>query len=171
MKNEDPAAGVENLADTLWAERHVVEFLLFKLTTAKLLLAADERRFVAQALGEVERVVDALREAELRRAMALEAFAEQRGVPVDDVTLSWLASNAPAPWREVFADHHQAFAALAEEIEETSSDNRQLAGAGLNIVQDTIGMLTGPQPTTGTYDASGRARPVSFGPVQLDEAL
>lgn len=167
----DAATALEALADTLWAERNMVEFLLFKLITAKLLLAADERRFVAQALDEVERVVEALREAELHRAMALGSFAREQGMAPDDITLGWLAKNTPAPWRDVFADHRKTFGSLAAEIDETTADNRQLAKAGLNTIQRTIGMLTGPRSTTGTYDASGQARPVAVGPVRLDKAL
>ena len=171
MKTDEPAGGLEVLADTLWAERHVVEMLLFKLVTARLLLAADERRFVGHALGEVERVVDALREAELLRAMAVESYAEQRGLAADDVSLGWLARNAPAPWQEVFADHRKAFLALAAEIDETTSDNRQLAHAGLNRIQDTIGVLTGPQATPESYDRRGRAARSALGPMRVSEAL
>lgn len=168
---DESTTGLDQLADTLWAERNLVEFLLFKLITAKLLLAADERRFIAHALDEVERVVEALREAELRRAVAVEAYGRQRGVASDDITLSWLARSTPAPWQAVFADHQKTFASLAAEIDETTADNRQLAKAGLNTIQQTIGMLTGPQPTTGTYDSRGQARPVAMGPVRLDKAL
>jgi hypothetical protein len=171
MKTADPAAGLEALADTLWAERQVVEFLLYKLVTAKLLLAADERRFVSHALGEVERVVGALRDAELRRSVALEQFARERRMRPDDVTLDWLASHTPPPWREVFTDHRDAFGTLAAEIEETSAENRHLASAGLSQIQQTIEELTGPQTASGTYDANGRARPMTVGPVRLDSAL
>ena len=167
----DDTTGLERLAETLWAERNVVEFLLFKLITAKLLLAADERRFISPALAEVERVVDALRDAELHRAMALEAYARTRGVPAEEITLGWLATHTPAPWQEVFADHRKVFASLANEIDATTADNRQLARAGLNTIQQTIGMLTGPQATTDTYDARGQARPVNLGPVRIDRAL
>jgi hypothetical protein len=171
MKTADPVAGLEALAETLWAERQVVEFLLYKLVTAKLLLAADERRFVSHALSEVERVVDALRDAELRRSIALEQFARDRRMRADDVTLDWLATNTPPPWREVFSDHRTAFGELATEIETTSAENRHLAASGLSQIRQTIDTLTGPQTTTSTYDASGRARPMVVGPVRLDSAL
>ena len=46
------------LAQTLSAERELLELLLFKLVEARLVLTADEPRFVPQAMLEVEAVVD-----------------------------------------------------------------------------------------------------------------
>jgi hypothetical protein len=162
--------GLQALTDTLWSERQVVELLLYKLVCAKLLLAADERRFVAMALDEVERVVAALRETEVRRSMAVAQVAAGWGVPVDDLTLGRLAREAPEPWREIFRDHHEAFGALAREIDEAAEENRRLASAGLGRIHETMDMLTG-QPAQGTYDAQGRAHATATGPVRIDAAL
>lgn len=52
---------ISQLADVLWYERQLMEFLLFKLVTANLMLNADERRFVAPSIAEVERVMDEIR--------------------------------------------------------------------------------------------------------------
>lgn len=162
--------GLQALADTLWSERQVVEFLLYKLTSAKLLLAADERRFVAMALDEVERVVAALREAELQRAMAVQTVAHGWGVAIDDLTLGRLAATAPVPWREVFTEHREAFGTLAREIEEAADANRRLATTGIGRIHETMDLLTGQGPQ-GTYDAYGRNQPGVTGPVRVDAAL
>jgi FlgN protein len=161
---------LEALADTLWAERHLVEFLLFKLTAAKLLLAADERRFVALALDEVQRVLVALRGAETRRARAVEEVAAELHVPADQLTLSQLASHSPEPLRTVFRDHADGFLALATEIEETAALNRRLASATLSHVQRAIDALTGP-PAVSTYTASGRPTTATAAPMRLDQVL
>lgn len=161
----------EHLADTLWSVRHVVQFLLYKLTVAKLLLAADERRFVGFALQEVERVVEALRDAELRRSIALEALAADWHVPADDLSLGALVDRVPEPLRPVFADHQQAFAELAAEIDQTTKANRQLASAGLAQLRQTIDALHGLAASDSTYDARGRIGGVPTAPFHLDEAL
>jgi hypothetical protein len=161
---------LQALADTLWAERHVVEHLLYRLTCAKLLLAADERRFVALALDEVERTVGALRRAELERSMAVSVVARAWRVADGELTLRVLASTAPEPWRDVFADHEQAFASLAGEIEAATEANRSLAASGLNRIHETMDLLTGTEQP-GTYDAQGRARSAAAGPVRVDAAL
>ena len=161
---------LQGLADDLWSERHLVELLLYKLVTAKLLLAADERRFVTLALDEVGRVVDALHDAEARREAAVRAVAAAWAVPVEAVTLHELARQAPEPMRTVFADHATAFLELTAEIEETASTNRRLASATLGHVRASLDALTGPTQTT-TYTATGRRGAAAAAPVRLDRVL
>lgn len=161
---------LESLADTLWAERHVVRYLLFKLVTAKLVLAADERRFVAPALEEVERMMAALREAEQRREAALGEMAEAWGLAPEDLTLNHLVERAPEPLRSVFADHRQAFLSLAEEIDQTAADNRRLASAALDHVQQSLEGLTGPADSQ-TYTSQGRPGAAVTVPTRLDRVL
>lgn len=156
---------LETLADTLWAQRQVVEFLLYRLVTAKLVLEASERRFVPLALEEVERLLEALRLAEVRRAAALEPVARAWGYAPEELTLHELGERAPAPMNAVFQDHHEAFLRLAEEIEVTADTNRRLATAALSEVQKTLGALTGPPPAP-TYTAAGtHDTPVSLATV------
>lgn len=161
---------LEALADTLWAERHVVEFLLYKLTVAKLLLVADERRFVSAALSEVEQVVGRLREAEERRQAALTAVANEWRRPANEVTLSVLADETSEPMRGVFEDHRKGFLELSVEIEETAAENRRLASGSLNSIQQALGALTGG-PQTPTYTATGRTQSPDVGPTQWDRSL
>lgn len=170
MKRSPAARELEALADTLWAERRVVEYLLFKLLTAKLVLAADERRFVAPALEEVERMMQTLRAAEVQRAAALESVARGWGVSSDHLTLRELAEQSPEPMAGVFRDHQEAFAELANEIEETARENRKLASASLSHVRETIDALTGPSAPP-TYTATGRHDKATARPVRLDEVL
>jgi FlgN protein len=161
---------LEALADVLWAERHLMEYLLFKLVTAKLLLTAGERRFVPRAMDEVERVLERLHEVERRREAALVPVALELDAAADDLTLATLSTRAPEPMATVFRDLHQGLMKLADEIEETSATNRRLANAGLNQVRSTLDNLTGPSVTT-TYTARGTHAHMNSGPVRLDEVL
>ena len=170
MTTPPPSERLHALADTLWAERHLVELLLFKLTTAKLLLADDERRFVTLALDEVGRVVDSLHEAEQRREAAVAAVAAEWGVATEELTLGELARRAPEPLRTVFADHATAFLDLAAEIEETASTNRRLATATLGQVHASLDALTGDASVT-TYTADGRHGAATTAPLRLDRVL
>lgn len=165
-----PAPPLEHLADMLWHERHFVEFLLFKLVSAKLLLAADERRFVAPALDEVERVVGALRDAERKREDAVTEVARLWHLPVERVTLAEVSARAREPLRTVFRDHQRAFARMAVEIEETAAANRKLAGAAIAQVHRTLDALAGPT-IGGTYTATGDHDVALTGPVRIDEVL
>jgi hypothetical protein len=160
MSRPDLAHHLEALSETLWSERHVLEYLLFKVTTARLLLTADERRFVALALDEVTRVVDELRALELHRVLALTPVAEAWGTDVGDLTLGVLASRAPVPWNVVFGDHQGAFKQMAAEIEETSAANRRLASSALAQVHSALETMSGPSlPSTSTTSDGAQGHP------------
>jgi hypothetical protein len=161
---------LEALADTLWAERHLVEFLLYKLTVAKLLLVADERRFVSAALAEVEQVVGRLRDTEEGRHAAVDAVAADWRRPAAQLTLSVLAAEAPEPMRAVFEDHRKGFLDLSAEIEETAAENRRLASGSLNSIQQALEALTGAASGP-TYNATGRTEAPRVRPSQWDQVL
>lgn len=170
MTHDVPAHVLEDLADMLWQERHTVELLLFKMITAKLLLAADEHRFVSAAIDEIDEVVTSLRAAESRRGDALQALADRLEVPVEDLTLAEIARLAPVPMDAVMRDHRDAFLRMTAEIEETAAANRQLASGALGRVRQSLDALTGTEPVT-TYNAAGRTEPSLASPLRLDAAL
>lgn len=148
---------LEELASRLWDERRIVTYLLYKLTVTKLLLAADDRRFVPDALEEVDRTVELLRQGEARRDDAVRELAGIWQMAPDQLTLEALAHQAPAPHDHTFREHLTAFQELAGEIETVARENRSLATTEIDHLSDTIQQLTGverPQPST--YDASGR---------------
>lgn len=169
MRTLDECRRLPTLADTIWAERSLVEHLLYKLVSAKLLLAADQRRFVSRALSEVEDIVARLWEAENQRTEALERVAADWSVSPRDLTLNELASQTPEPWSSMFSEHHDAFVKLTSEIEETATENRRLASMALNSIQESIGNLTGAE--TQTYTAAGRTMGNAPGATQVDQSL
>lgn len=154
---EPVRAALESLATRLWDERRLLMLLLYRLTVARLLLSADERRFVPDALREVDRTVELLRDEELRRDEAVRGLAAQWQLPPESVTLPEIVRRSPPPYDHTFGEHLQAFQHLAEEIETISHQNRVLAHAAMQDLSETIGHLTGdPAGTGATYDASGR---------------
>lgn len=154
---DDDRRALDDLAARLWDERRIVTFLLFKLTVTRLLLAADERRFVPDALQEVDRTVELLREGELRRDTALRELAGRWRMAPDELTLGELARRAPEPYDHTFGEHLTAFRELAAEVDAVARENRSLARAELEHVSDSIGLLTGTdRHAPATYDARGR---------------
>lgn len=166
----DPAH-LQRLAETLWEERHVVTELLYHLTCARLLLSADQQRFVVQAIDEVDATTARLREIELHREGVVEEVAMRAGTHAAELTLALLATSAPDPWQAVFSDHRRAFLSLAGEIEEATAANRELATNALGRVRRSIDTLSGAAPTAGAYDAAGRAAPATVVPLRLDRSL
>jgi hypothetical protein len=168
----DDRAALEEVAARLWDERRIVTFLLYRLTVSRLLLAADERRFAPEALREVDRAVEMLRDGELRRDEAVRGLAGLWQVPPDEVSLPGLAAQAPPPFDHIFTEHLAAFRGLAAEIESVSRENRALARAELDHLTDSIEQLTGAEPATPTtYDAQGQFDPRAAVGGRLREAL
>ncbi|MFA9430945.1 flagellar export chaperone FlgN [Egicoccus sp. AB-alg2] len=148
---------LEALSRRLWEERQVVSHLLFKLTVTRLLLAADERRFVPQALQEVETAVEALRQGEHERDEALRTLAALWTTDPEALSLVELARRSPPPYDHVFGDHATAFRELAGEIEQVARENRVLAAGDLQVVAGQLDQISGPRvPLATTYDASGQ---------------
>jgi hypothetical protein len=164
---------LEELSHKVWEERRIVTYLLFKLTVAKLLLASDERRFVADALTEVDKTVELLRSWEAQRDESLRDLAGIWRLDPSELSLYELARRSPPPFDYTFSEHLKAFQQLAEEIDEVTEHNRSLAGSNYAEVAHTIEMMTGPPPsaTTTTYDAYGQLGGSELVGRRLREAL
>lgn len=142
---------MEELAGVLGRERMLLELLLFKLVSLRQLLTVGEVRFLPWAAEEVDRATLKVREAELRRSLAVEELAEQRRAtdPSAVVTLRTLAEESPEPWRTIFAEHRRAFLELARDIEDALAATKRLASAGGAAVTATLDRLTGSEPSHG----------------------
>src|SRR4051794_8780284 len=147
---------MEELAGLLSRERLLLELLLFKLVSLRQLLVAGEVRFLPWAAEEVDRATGKVREAELRRTIAVEgmAAAEHSATPsaqpkTDGAALNLrsLAETSPEPWRTIFSEHRRAFLQLATDIEDALAANRRLADVGGAAVTATLDRLTGSAPS------------------------
>lgn len=162
---------LERLAQKLWDERHIVTVLLYRLTVTRLLLAADERRFLPDAVREVDDAVAMLRAGEDARDDVLRDLAAAWQVDPAELTLDRLSRQAPPPYDHTFGEHLTAFRTLTAEIEGATRENRTLARTDLGSVQEQLDLLTGTPAGPTTYDARGRVD--AGGPVggRLREVL
>ncbi len=159
------------VADTIASERQILEHLLFRLVEARLVLSADETRFIAQATREVEEVVGTLRTSERRRSASVDQLAFRLGVDPKEVTLGFLVTNSPEPYSTIFRRHREAISDLATEIEQLTLENRRLATVAARNVSDTLDAIIGSSPVT-TYTSVGRTRDRSAVlQTTLDEVL
>jgi hypothetical protein len=154
------------LADTLWYERRLLEYLLFKLVSANLVLIADDRRFVGPAIAEVDAVMNEIRKAEEQRSSVVAGVAEELAVPPSAVGLAFLADNAPESLRPIFEDHQATFMSLVNEIEALTRENRRLATVALDGIQGTLGFAGGD-----IYDSAGKAMRTPDHPIRVNRAL
>ena len=166
---------LSQLNEVLWGERRLLEVLLYRLVSAKLVLAADEKRFIPLALAEVERTLEKIRVAELQRSLVVGRLSLAWDVPRDQLTLVYLADWAPEPARTLFEDHRIACMELTAEIESVSRDNQRLAAAGVSEVRQLVEMVVGPDAMAtvdgGAYTQRGALeRPVEVA-YRVDEVL
>ena len=100
--------GLPDVSTVLWRERELLELLLFKLEEEQLVLTSGRTRWLAHATREVEMVIGQLREAELERAVLVDALAAELGLaPAPSLTA--LAGAAPSPWDDLLRAHRAAF--------------------------------------------------------------
>src|SRR3954471_12850562 len=137
---------MENLARLLSRERLLLELLVFKLVELRQLLLISETRFLGWAAEEVERAVDAVRDAELERAVLVAAIAAERGLSDETILLQALAADSPEPWRSLLEDDRLALLRLSSEVQDNLSSARALAQAGTNAVSELLDRVSGPQP-------------------------
>lgn len=161
------------LETMLALERQLLETLLFKLTQAKLVLAANETRFVPPALKEVQDAMADIERAEADRVRATAAIAADWGLELASVTLAYLAEKAPEPYRERFSAHRYEFMDLTKQIEQLSGDNQRLAAANLDMIRGTLDILYNVTDADrgSAYDARGRSQGSERGPLRLDRSI
>lgn len=138
---------MERVASILERERELLESLLFKLVETRLVLQANELRFLARATREVDLARTRCREVDLLRATTVAEHAP--GASLRD-----LANTATDPWPAILRDHHETLSSLVAEIELSAHQNAELARLGLEAMQlATVGSGT----ATGTSRLSDRA--------------
>jgi len=165
---------MDELAGLLSRERRLLEVLLFKLITARHLLAAGESRFLTWAAAEVERATERVRECEMMRASLVQQLARTMGLSEENLTLGALAKESPEPYRSIFEDHRRAFFDLVGEVEEVTKANRQLAHRGMREVSEVLEKID----MSGHHDAEARlygpdatTRPAITAPARFDGTL
>lgn len=124
---------IEELAAVLSRERRLLEFLLFKLTAARLLLEDEEHRFLPWAATEVQRAAQRVREVELIRGTLVSSAGE--------LTLAELAAQSEEPWRDLLGEQRRDLVQLLGEITSVTDVNRALAFDGIRSVAELMEMI------------------------------
>lgn len=168
MSNRTAPTPMAELVETLWYERRLLEFLLFKLVSANLVLSSADRRFVGPAVDEVEQVLDRVRRAESERHRVVQRLATLWGLPPASLTLTELGKRAEVPFAQELHDCQLAFARLVDEIDRVARANRQLATVGLGDLRAAFGV---EESLTYAPSAATATRPAASAAVHIDRRL
>jgi hypothetical protein len=158
----------QHLSTLLWREQELLDLLLFKAEEKQYLILTGKTRWLTRVAHEIEVVLDQLRLLEVERAAACEQISAGLGLDANP-SLRQLAEAAPAPWKDLYAKHHEALLGLVTELRSLSDANRELIEGGLQAIESTL--LSVRLPSAGTYGATGRAQNAASRAVTLDGAL
>ena len=157
----NPSMSSETLSSLLWRERELLELLLFKLEVEQLVLTSGRSQWLAAAAREIEVVLEEIRDAELLRAVAVDAVGHDLELGVNP-SLREIAEASKEPWRSIWLDHREAFTTVSTQLTEMSRNNRALLTAGYQAAQATLLSLTETSVTYGSDGAVAAGRPVSM---------
>jgi hypothetical protein len=149
--------GLSEVSNILWRERQLLELLLYKLEIEQLLLVNGRTRWLSAAAREIEDLLDAIKQAELTRAIEVESLAGDLGLE-PNASLRELAEAAPAPWRHILEEHRVGFLSSTQEIVGLADSNRELIVKGQRDVHDALAWLGENQDETYAQDGSTSVR-------------
>ena len=163
---------LDEVSQTLWRERQLLDLLVCKLEVEQLVLAAGRTRWLPAVTREVEYVLAEVKQVELLRAVLIDAVAGQLGLQ-PGCTLRELAEAAPSPWDGILEQHRMAFLTTAEELRAVARINRDLLAQGARAVQDALAWLceSGERVGPDTYSPVGAASAASAGARFVDGRL
>ena len=146
-----------DVSNILWRERQLLELLQFKLEVEQSLLATGRNRWLAHATREIEMLIGEVKQAELARAMEVQALCDELGLS-ETPTLLALVGALPDPWSGIFEDHRQAFLLATQEIVDLAETNRELLARGYQAARDALATIGAERVDTYTPQGISVAR-------------
>ena len=160
----------QDISNTLWRQRNLLEMLMFKLEEEQLILAAGRTRWVAPATREIEQVLDEIKTTEVVRATLVDAIAASLGL-APNPSLRQLVDASPEPWSSLFDEHRRAFLGLTEEVVAVSKANKDFLARGAAAARDMLATVTASAERRGPYDSNGSVVALRRGGLLVDEAF
>ena len=161
---------IADLAKTLGLERNLLEYLLYKLVAARLLMVGNDSRYIMQSLVEVEDALDRVRDVGARRQRQLIRIGTDLGIEPMALTIDRLGEMARPATRFMLYELKHDYVRLAHQIDQLSRDNKRLADLALGTTTEALKNLAGA-PSGLTYDEHGGSHHVQPRPVSLDEVI
>ena len=128
---------LSDVSNSLWHERQLLDLLLFKLEVERCLLTAGTSRWLPHATREIEAVIDAVRQAELARAVEVQRACSELGLG-EAATLRELARAAPRPWEGILEEHRRALLHATQELVALAESNRALLARGHRAAREAL---------------------------------
>jgi hypothetical protein len=131
---------LQELSGLLWRERQLLDRLEYTLVIEQLVLESGQVRWLARASEEVANVLDAIRIAELSRAVVFVGLAAELGM-AELPPLRTLMEKLPPPWSDIFVAHRRALTAVIAEVHRLAEETRALLAADSELVAAALADL------------------------------
>ncbi len=138
---------MEELDRTLWALRRSMALVDYRATVARLMLGADDRRFVSPAGEELAMEVSRFREVSDRVVAATGRAARAWGMRPAERSLATLAERAPGRWKDPLDEHIEALSGDIDRLHAQLADQSALLTIGQRQIQRTMDLLLGGEET------------------------
>lgn len=149
---------LERLQTALEEELEALGAASFRLEVQQAVLTTGRQRWLSRATGELQRAVDALRQAEGTLRETLATAAVLLGLSAE-ATLREVAGAAPDPWNTVLIRHREDILAAVGNLSLLQKTNRMLLVQGLAATSSALATL-GAEQHPG-YDATGALGPIT----------
>jgi hypothetical protein len=159
---------VEKLSLVLWSSRQLLDTLLYRLEVEQLVLASGRTRWLMRAARDVEATLQALRETEVLRAVAVEEAAAELGCATN-ASLRELAEASGEPWSTILHDHRKAFVEVTRQVTEMADVNRALLTSGYRSARETL--LSFEESSSQTYSPDGSVVGAATSARLIDRSL
>lgn len=104
-------------------------------------LSRADHHALTALLGDKEREVERIREAESRRVAIIADLGRAVGLPTDQLTLSQIASLLPDPYPDRLLAEGERLAERLADVKAANDLNKTLIGHSLNVVRGSMEML------------------------------
>ncbi len=156
---------LNELSESLFRTRRLIELLVFKLAEEKLVAAAGRSEWLVHAVREVDSVASELQVVELERALLVPTVAEALGLD-GAPRLAALCAAAPSPWGRILEEHRGALIDLLEEAHDVARSGRGVQPEVLVPASLLAGAEGSPGDSTGGRAAATVASPAeTAGPI------
>lgn len=135
---------MDELVGLLTRERLLLERLLFRATELRMLIGSDAR-FVAWASADLSAAAEALRDAELRRAVLYSEIADAHGWSAEPFDWARLVDLAGEPHATILSEIRESLSVLSAELNSQLTSIRQMGEAGLAGVTEFLESLATPE--------------------------
>lgn len=143
-----------DLSNVLEYEVSLLDKLVYRLDAEYLLVEGNRHNYLMSATSEVNEALEAIKEAELRRAVVSADICV--AMKLDPLTpLAEIAALSPEPWNTILKEQRLSLIALTTTVAEIKEKLVRLLAQRIAITEEVLSLLDASNPTS-IYGRDGK---------------